>query len=106
MANRNDDLTGLDESVMYAVMAYLLVLVVVPLVMKKNDPFVNFHAKQGLLLFIGIVLALVAASWLPRFGNLLFLVLLLLDIIGLVQALLGRRWKIPLIGDLAQKVRL
>lgn len=106
MADGNQDLTGLDESVMYSVMAYLLVLVVVPLFMKKNDPFVNFHAKQGLILCIGIILSLLVAVWMPRIGNLLFLLLLLLNIVGLVQALLGRRWKIPLIGSLAEKISI
>jgi len=37
---------------------------------------------------------------------LLFLVLLTVDVIALVQALLGRRWKIPVIGQIAEQFKI
>jgi len=102
-ANSPNELTGIEDDKLFAVLSYLLVLVFIPLFMKRNDPFIQFHAKQGLVIFVGFVLSLIAAQWLPSLGSLLFIVLLIVDIIALVQALLGRRWKIPLIGELAQK---
>lgn len=101
MADPNKELLDINDAVLYAMMSYLLVLVAVPLLVKKDDPFVNFHAKQGLVLLIGIIGALIAAPWLPVVGNALFVILLVADMAGLVQALLGRRWKIPLIGNIA-----
>ena len=103
MADSNKELLDINDTILYAIMAYLFVLVMVPILVKRNDPFVNFHVKQGLVLTISLVLALIAAVWLPRLGTLLVLFLLLADIVGLVQALLGRRWKIPLIGDIAAR---
>ncbi|MEX2054675.1 MAG: hypothetical protein WD972_00695 [Candidatus Andersenbacteria bacterium] len=105
-ANSPNELTGIDDDKLFAVLSYLLILVVVPLFVKRNDPFIQFHAKQGLVILIGFILSLIAAQWLPSVGSLLFIVLLIVDMIALVQALLGRRWKIPLIGELAQKFNI
>ena len=38
-----------------AALSYLWLLSVVMLVVKKDDPFVLFHAKQGLVLFIASI---------------------------------------------------
>ncbi len=103
MADANKDLLDINDTTLYAIMSYLFVLVLVPLLVGKSDPFVNFHAKQGLVILVGTILSLILAAWLPRAGNMVFLVLLLVDVVGLVQALLGRRWKIPLIGDIAAR---
>src|SRR5947209_7437510 len=35
-----------------AILAYLGILLLVPYLMAKNDPFVKFHLKQGLVLLI------------------------------------------------------
>ncbi len=103
LTNNRQDLTGLEDERLYAMLAYLTVLVFVPLLTRRDDPYVYFHVKQGLVLLIGMVIALIAAAWVPQLGSLLFVLLLAVDVIGLVQALLGRRWKIPLIGTIAQK---
>lgn len=97
------DVTGLDERRLMAALSYVGVLVFVPLLVSKDDPFVRWHVQQGLVVLAGLVLALVAAAWVAVVGNVLFLVLMVVDIIALVQALLGRRWRIPGIGQLAEK---
>ena len=104
--NDGFDLTGLDEKRLFASLSYLFILVLVPLFFTQKDPFVQFHARQGLMLFLGLIIAGIAAYWLPALGNILFVLLLIVDVIALLQALLGRWWKIPLIGDLAQKFRI
>jgi fumarate reductase subunit D len=100
------DLLGIDDNKVFAAMSYLGVLVFVPLIMKKNDPFVYFHVKQGLVLLASFVLAGIAGIWISTVGTLLFLLLLLANVIALIQALQGRRWQIPLIGTLASKFRV
>ncbi|MBI4021768.1 MAG: hypothetical protein HY372_00240 [Candidatus Andersenbacteria bacterium] len=100
------DVTGLDESRLMAALSYVGVLVLVPILVRKDDPFVRWHAQQGMVLLAGIILALLAAAWIAVVGNVLFLLLLIADIIALVQALLGRRWKIPVIGHLAEQFRI
>lgn len=108
MANDSNlnDVTGLDERRLMAALSYVGVLVFVPLLMRKDDPFVRWHVQQGLVLLAGIILALLAAAWIAAVGNVLFLLLLVVDLIALVQALLGRRWKIPGIGQLAEQFRI
>lgn len=100
------DITGIDDDRIFAVMAYLFILVFVPLTIRRNDPFVLFHVKQGLVILVGFVLAVIATYWSNAFGSLLFLLLLIANVLGLVQALSGRRWKIPLIGDIAHRFTL
>jgi fumarate reductase subunit D len=104
--NRKDELVDIDEARIMASLAYLGVLVFVPLIMHKDDPQVNWHVKQGLVILIGLVLALLAVPWNSAVGTLLFLILIIVDVVALVQALLGRRWRIPLIGQLAEKFEI
>ena len=42
----------IQEGKMYAVIAYLGILCLVPLLLKKENKFALFHGKQGLVLFI------------------------------------------------------
>lgn len=104
--DRLNDVTGLDERRLMAALSYVGVLVLVPLLVRRDDPFVRWHAQQGLVLLGGLILAVVAAAWVAVVGNVLFLLLLMADVIALVQALLGRRWRIPGIGHLAEKFRI
>ncbi len=106
MPENLEDVTGLDDSRLYAAMAYLLVLVFVPWLVRRNDPFVSWHVRQGIVVLAGVILALIIAAWWSTVGSLLFLVLLIGDVIALVQALQGKRWKIPGIGQLANRIRL
>ncbi len=62
---------GASNNTVLAILAYLSILVIVPLVANKdNDPFVKFHAKQGLVLLIGWVIGW-AVYALPAMGGLL-----------------------------------
>ena len=87
-----------------AVFAYLGVLIVIPFVTEaKNDPFVKFHLKQGLLIIIGWIV-MVALGFVPFINFLvpfLWLALAILDIIGLINAAQGKMKELPLIGGLA-----
>lgn len=105
----NQDLNkviDVDEQKIMAALSYVGFLVLVPLFVSRDDKYVYWHVKQGLVLLIGLILAVVAAQWIAMVGNILFLVLLLVDVAALVQALLGRWWKIPVIGDIADKFKV
>lgn len=96
-------LLDLEEKNVYAALCYVVFFVFVSLFMKKTDPFVNWHIRQGLVILGLIILSLIASAWQPRIGNMFFLLVMIVNIIALVQALIGRKWKIPLIGNLAEK---
>ena len=50
---------------MYAVLAYLSIFCIVPLIIKKNNNFVLNHGRQGLVLFVAEVATLVISIVLP-----------------------------------------
>ncbi len=89
-----------------AAFSYLGVLCFVPLLFGRGDRFVNFHARQGLVLWIWGVLALFALtvpglSWFFRFSASLITTL---SIIGLVSVMLCKSWRFPFICDLSEKL--
>lgn len=103
MTNAPDDITGLDESKLYAALSYLFILVFVPLLVRRDDPYVVYHAKQGLVIFVGYILAAIVVNWVSILGSLLWLLLMIISVVGVVQAVQGKRWKIPVITSLASK---
>lgn len=101
MPNDPNDMTGLDDSKLYAVLSYLFILVFVPLLTRRNDPFVAFHAKQGLVIFVGYIVAAITAMWVPAIGNFLWLLLMIASIVGVIKAAQGKRWRAPVIAKIA-----
>lgn len=89
-----------EENKWWAVLSYLGVLVIIPLITKKDSKFAQFHVKQGLVILAGWVL-----SWLP-FGPIIALVAFVFSIMGIINVLSGDMNKLPLIGDLAEKIKL
>ncbi|HLD22002.1 MAG TPA: hypothetical protein VJB65_03820 [Patescibacteria group bacterium] len=91
-----------------AVVAYFLFFV--PLLTDaKNDPYVKFHVKQGLILFIAAVVVSIVNQILPTIlqlliGWILSLALLIFWIMGIVNAATGKEKELPLIGHLASKL--
>lgn len=98
-----EDKKDAEENKIFAVLAYLGVLVLVPLLAKKESKFAMFHAKQGLILLIGWII-----SWLLSFvfiGFILDVVMIVFSIWGIVNAATGKYAKLPLIGDLSEKFK-
>ena len=97
-----------DEKVMGAI-AYLGILFLVPLLAKKDSKFAMFHAKQGMVLFIAEIIAYIAGfmlAFIPYFGWyldwLIYVVVGILALIGLIQALSGKYWELPVLGAWAK----
>lgn len=85
-----------------ASLAYVGVLVLVPMVSGAvRDPFINFHVKQGMVIFIGEIIALIAGIWLSSLGGLLFILMFIASIMGLFTSLHGEKRYIPGIGTIA-----
>src|SRR3954471_14186681 len=88
---------GADNTGM-AILCYLGILVIIPLLTEaKNDPFVKFHIKQGLVLLVIWVLGSVF-FWVPIFGWLLWLAVVILTIMGIMSASHGKEKELPFIG--------
>jgi uncharacterized membrane protein len=94
------------------ILAYLGILVLVPIFAAKESPFARFHANQGLVLiiasiayyivlFIVTVLLALLSPKLAFIGVLLYiisLVFLVLIIIGIINAAKGEAKELPIIG--------
>ncbi len=84
------------EEKIWAAVSYLWIL---SLVARKNNPFVRFHASQGALLFaLSIIFMLI-----PGIGWLLNILIGIAAIIGIIKALQGEKWEIPVVGQFAIK---
>lgn len=93
-----------------AAIAYVLFFV--PLLTDaKDDPFVKFHVKQGLLLLIiGIALSFLNVAILYRIPFIGWLISFLLGIglfvlwlLGLMNALNGKQEPVPVVGQYAEQ---
>lgn len=100
---------GKKQNTAMAIVAYILFFI--PLLTDaKNDPFVKFHVKQGLLLFLSCLVVWVISAVLPfyvwwKIYWIFHLGLLALFIIGVINAAGGKEKELPLIGKLASKFK-
>lgn len=97
-----------EKNVGMAVVAYILFFI--PLLTDaKNDPFVMFHTKQGLTLFLAWIIVLIFAS-IPVLGWILALPLniamLVLMLLGIINAVNGEKKELPIIGQYADRFNL
>jgi len=110
--NVSVDQKDAEANKLMAILAYLGILVLVPILAAKESPFARFHANQGLLLLLtsivgGIVvgiLATILALVLGLLGLLLYyafsFALLALVVIGIINAAKGEKKELPVIGKL------
>jgi len=99
------DSKDVQENKGVAALSYLFILFLVPLLTKRNSKFAQMHAKQGLILCIIEIIASFF-YWIPFLGWFLSLVIAVVAIYGIIQALSGKYWPIPLIGTYAEKIKI
>ncbi|HRY63112.1 MAG TPA: DUF4870 domain-containing protein [Patescibacteria group bacterium] len=98
-----------DEKKM-GVLAYLWVLCLVPLLARKDSEFCQFHAKQGLVLFIGSF-AVMFLGMIPVIGWFIifpigWLIIVVASLLGALNAWQGKKWEMPYLGAYAKKINL
>lgn len=99
-----------EKDVVMALLCYLWLLILIPLLTDaKSDPYVKFHVKQGLVLLIASFGSMVLGV-IPILGWILIpfysLFILILAIIGIINALTGKEKALPLIGKYADKISI
>lgn len=90
-----------DQHRITAAISYLWIACLIPLLVSKSSPFVQHHAKQGLILFI-----LSFLTWVPFLGWVLALALVIVSVLGIVKSLNGESWEIPYVYDWSKKIKL
>src|SRR5688572_30374277 len=88
-----------DQNLM-AALSYAWIISLVMLVVKKNDEYVQFHAKQGLVLWLASLL-----GFIPVFGWIVWGLAVAGMVIGFVNAWKGVRYELPIVYGLSQKIR-
>ena len=97
------------EGKILAILSYLGILCLVPLLLKKDNKFALFHGKQGLVIFLGEIAAAIISivpflGWFIGFISVI--IFGILSLVGIVQVLMGNYWKIPVVADLADKFNM
>jgi uncharacterized membrane protein len=117
----NKDVKEIEEGKTIAWLGYLGILCLIPLLAYKDNKFAKFHGKQGLIFFIAYIilfivlwiLALIFSFAFAPLGILiwvldivLWLVVVVFSIIGIIKSLQGEYWKMPIIGNYVEKVKM
>ena len=95
------------EGKIFAVIAYLSIFCIIPLVLKKDNTFVLHHGKQGLVIFVAevavFIIHIILGQWFLRLG--IFL-LGAVSFIGIIKCLKGETLRLPVISVIAEKITL
>jgi uncharacterized membrane protein len=77
---------------------------------EKENKFVKFHAMQSIITFLPLMILLFiisAISWVVPFiwwfSWLIWILVLILWIVLMVKAYQGEKFKLPIVGDIAEK---
>lgn len=87
-----------------AALSYVLLLFLVPMT-KKSSPFCQFHAKQGIALFVTWIVVSFFA-WIPFVGWAAWLSLLVINVMAIVKTLNGESWELPILAKYAKQIKL
>lgn len=103
---------NIDNNVLMGVLAYLSILVIIPFMMAKDEPFVRFHIKQGLVLLTLQVITFILSWFLALMyffalfiGIIIPLVnlgILVLAIVGIVHVIKNEQKELPIVGQFAK----
>lgn len=120
------------ENKTLAAIGYLPFFFPLPLYLGREDEFSQFHGRQSLALlisliaiwiliwFIGLIFSGIlghifivgiffkVVNWLIRYivGSCVSIIYIILVILGMVNALQGRRWEIPVVSIIARRIRI
>jgi len=100
-----------EENKAITFLSYLGILALVPLFAKKESKFAQFHAKQGLVLFIAWFVVAWISGFIPFLGWFLIapavsIFGIVLVVMGLINVAKGEMKELPVIGELARKIKI
>jgi len=92
-----------DEQERYAAsLSYIWILCLYPLLFKRKSAFIQFHAKQGLALFVIESVSFVFFFLMP----IIIILCIIFSLIGIKASLEGKYWTMPLIGEWLKKTKI
>jgi uncharacterized membrane protein len=95
---------------MIAAIAYISILCLIPLILKKDSRFAYEHGKQGFILFI-TELIVWALGMLPVIGWFIIgpigtVLCVIAAVVAILKAVNGEFWEIPVVGQYRDKVKI
>lgn len=106
MAKRSSEKEILEGKI-FAVLSYLSILCILPLLLRKENDFVLSHGRQGLVIFIGevgvFIIHIVLGPWILSLGTFFFGII---SLWGIFKALQGHYVKLPFVFEIAEKITL
>ena len=100
--------TNQDVRIISAI-GYVWILCLLPLLGKRDSEFAQWHGKQGLVLTI-VSFALWMVAWVPIIGWLVgffgMITIIVLTVLGILNALQGKYWELPYLGTYARKLKI
>jgi uncharacterized membrane protein len=108
---------GSSDRTLMVVLSYLWILALIPLLTKKDDREVQWHAKNGLAILIAEVVIWIALTavgfFIPRGMGMgcgvgaiecvVWIAFLVVRIMCIVKGVNGQRFRVPVISDMADK---
>ena len=92
------------ESKRYALLSYCFILCIIPLIRKKDDVFVQFHARQGLALFLCEMAVFIVSILLPFLMKPALFIFGVWSLGGMIKVIRGEEFPLPFIYPLSQKL--
>lgn len=97
------DPQDIEKNKAYAVLAYIGLLFLVPLLAAKDSPYARFHTNQGLVLFLlevalNIVWVVPVLGWIA--GVVGWIAVVVFAIMGIINAAQGECKPLPIIGEI------
>lgn len=96
-----DKIPPTSDQNLLAALSYAWVVSLIMLLVKRNDEYIQFHAKQGVVLFVFSLL-----GFIPLLGWFLMSISWVGMIVGFIMAWQGKRYELPFIYGLSQKINL
>jgi uncharacterized membrane protein len=97
-----------DRGVIAAVLAYIPFLCLIPLIQMRDNEQARFHSRQGFLLFLIELLAILFL--IPGISGMVWKAVLILAlgaaVAGIVFGIQGKKYRLPIIGDFADKMKI
>ncbi len=99
----------IEEGKVFAALSYIPIIGIIFLFVAKENRFALFHAKQGTILTCFFILGYILTFVIPRtwlLGILILIPALIGIVMGIIKSLGEEKFKIPLVGDLAEKIKV
>lgn len=96
-----------DKRMIMGILAYIGILVIIPFLMAKDDSFVHFHIKQGLVLVVlELIIWVLGMTYIFYDFNIILsivnIILIVLSIVGIVNVVQGKEKELPVLGQFSR----